>query len=593
MALPTGLRPRSAQQRLALAHTVVNAPRAIAVLGDEDGWICAQLRIAGRLPIWRSAGPREAAEAVLARLGLPGLAPDDTEPDALLHADFRLETLRKSAWQPLPAVDGPLVSILICTYNRKDLLPQAIASARAQRWPCEILVVNDGSTDGTAELLDRTPGIRVFHKPNGGKPTALNLALQEMHGEALLVLDDDDLLLPGALHVLGRALFDHPELSAVWADTTVFRPHDGSIEKEHVALRGPGEMARGSSLYKVPSMPGATLVSASAQRAAGPYDLRLFRGQDIDMFQRLAATGPIESLPFCTFLYRSHDGLRGPKGAQWRLSDGDTHRQKFLSFVQPVFRERWEHAAPATRGAGFDWALGLVSRELFDEARLEVVRWPGPYDVRESIIRTRAGVPTTPDPCGEALLVVDDGDAGALEATLRQHARDPETAVPRAVEGTIFVPRDPFEAISLEWPGHYTARSTLAGATQHAGPWHLRWTSAPDWAPPPVQHRAWLPDVPAREALILLAAAWDLELPARTRGGLPDVVPDALARAARDTRSWLREGDPGRALTCAMVLVEGLPGWVGTWTLAAEALRAAGSEADARSCDAQGAALLG
>ena len=70
------------------------------------------------------------------------------------------------------AAVGTLVSILICTYNRVSLLPKALDSALMQNWPVEIIVVDDGSDDGTREWLSEQSGIRVIHQPqNGGKCT--------------------------------------------------------------------------------------------------------------------------------------------------------------------------------------------------------------------------------------------------------------------------------------------------------------------------------------------------------------------------------------------------------------------------------------
>ncbi|HKT22683.1 MAG TPA: glycosyltransferase, partial [Nitrososphaerales archaeon] len=89
-----------------------------------------------------------------------------------------------------------MVTILITTYNRAGYLPQCIDSALAQDHPSfEVMVVDDGSTDGTAEVCKRYgKRIRYFWKPNGGAPSALNFGIQRMRGEWLKVLDSDDLL---------------------------------------------------------------------------------------------------------------------------------------------------------------------------------------------------------------------------------------------------------------------------------------------------------------------------------------------------------------------------------------------------------------
>lgn len=94
----------------------------------------------------------------------------------------------------------PLVSIIIPVYNGARYLREAIDSALAQTWPCcEVLVINDGSTDaGATEAIARSYGerIRYFAKPNGGVASALNLGIAQMRGEFFSWLSHDDVYLP-------------------------------------------------------------------------------------------------------------------------------------------------------------------------------------------------------------------------------------------------------------------------------------------------------------------------------------------------------------------------------------------------------------
>ena len=85
-------------------------------------------------------------------------------------------------------------SILIPTFNRADLLDQAIQSALAQTYRnCEILVIDDGSTDATPDVVSRYGSAIKYHRQgNQGKSAALNLGITKAEGDALIVLDDDD-----------------------------------------------------------------------------------------------------------------------------------------------------------------------------------------------------------------------------------------------------------------------------------------------------------------------------------------------------------------------------------------------------------------
>lgn len=95
-----------------------------------------------------------------------------------------------------------VVTAVITTYNRRHTVPVAIDSALAQEGPpMEILVVDDGSTDGSAEELARRycdqPAIRVIRRENGGPAAARNAGISEACGEFLALLDSDDVWLPG------------------------------------------------------------------------------------------------------------------------------------------------------------------------------------------------------------------------------------------------------------------------------------------------------------------------------------------------------------------------------------------------------------
>ena len=93
---------------------------------------------------------------------------------------------------------SPLVSIIIPTYNRAALLKKALASARKQTYPnTEIIVVNDGSTDNTDEVLaPYMDDIIYIKQENQGLPTTKNVGLSRASGEFIAILDDDDLFLP-------------------------------------------------------------------------------------------------------------------------------------------------------------------------------------------------------------------------------------------------------------------------------------------------------------------------------------------------------------------------------------------------------------
>ena len=97
--------------------------------------------------------------------------------------------------------ENPLITVIIPIYNIMDCLERCVNSVCAQTYRnLEILLVDDGSTDGTGALCDRLAEgdgrIRVFHKENGGSSSARNLGLQQARGEYVGFVDSDDFIEP-------------------------------------------------------------------------------------------------------------------------------------------------------------------------------------------------------------------------------------------------------------------------------------------------------------------------------------------------------------------------------------------------------------
>src|SRR5437867_4724210 len=104
----------------------------------------------------------------------------------------------------------PFVSVLIDTYNHERFIEQAIVSVLEQDFPAadrEIIVVDDGSTDGTPEIVKKfEPRVRLLRKENGGQASAFNAGIPECQGEIVAFLDGDDWWAPNKLTCVTGAL---------------------------------------------------------------------------------------------------------------------------------------------------------------------------------------------------------------------------------------------------------------------------------------------------------------------------------------------------------------------------------------------------
>lgn len=107
-----------------------------------------------------------------------------------------------------------LISVIVPVYNIKEYLPRCVASICAQTYrKLEIILVDDGSTDGTGRLCDelakKDERIRVFHKENGGSSSARNLGIEKAEGSYLGFVDSDDYIEPDMYERLLKVLIEH------------------------------------------------------------------------------------------------------------------------------------------------------------------------------------------------------------------------------------------------------------------------------------------------------------------------------------------------------------------------------------------------
>jgi len=119
----------------------------------------------------------------------------------------------------------PIVSVIIPCYNHGQFLGDAITSAQRQQGvACEIIVVDDGSTDDTGRVAAGFPGVRYVRQRNAGLSAARNTGLVAATGPYLVFLDADDRLLPGALAAGVSALTRAPDAAfAYGGDVNVDR----------------------------------------------------------------------------------------------------------------------------------------------------------------------------------------------------------------------------------------------------------------------------------------------------------------------------------------------------------------------------------
>jgi hypothetical protein len=189
---------------------------------------------------WRYDGPElaPAAEWLKTRQQADGSWPAETyytggpkhvtrwgSPEVSTSFCVRALALGARPASPPTTAERPLVSVLIPTWERAEMVAQAIDSVLAQDYgPIEVIVVDDGSTDATPELLQDRPEIRFVTKEHAGPAAARNLALELASGEIIASLDADDLWDPDFVSAGVDALITH-DLDLVFSNWIVEHEH--------------------------------------------------------------------------------------------------------------------------------------------------------------------------------------------------------------------------------------------------------------------------------------------------------------------------------------------------------------------------------
>jgi glycosyltransferase involved in cell wall biosynthesis len=221
-----------------------------------------------------------------------------------------------------------LVSVIIPAYNRVDYIEQAVASALAQSYPSvEVIVVDDGSTDGTYQLLEQRFGnaIRLMTHPgheNRGQSASINLGLAHAAGEYIAILDSDDYFSERKFSVLIPVLESKPEVGLVYSNGKAVDGHGRELYpiygSAHVETNDPNTLLLDCYLL----LPQNAVVRRSLYERAGNFEEHFRAAQDHDMVLRLAEITRMTYVPDYLFFYRRHAGSISQNGAERRWRNG-------------------------------------------------------------------------------------------------------------------------------------------------------------------------------------------------------------------------------------------------------------------------------
>jgi glycosyltransferase involved in cell wall biosynthesis len=236
---------------------------------------------------------------------------------------------------------GLETTVIVPTFDRAELLRDSLGSVLSQsRPPAEVIVIDDGSSDGTPDVA-RSFGrdVRYIRQENAGKAAALNRAMGAARNPLIWIVDDDDIACPGALETLTELLRRAPHAGFSYGRHTRFR--DAPDGTRHILGTGywrdcdPSEFLVATLQDFFVHQP-AMLVRRSLYEAAGPFDVTLPRSQDYRMLIELARRGACVSTSDVVFLQRQHGGDRGVAGKRFRAGDADA---KWIEMDRRIFED--------------------------------------------------------------------------------------------------------------------------------------------------------------------------------------------------------------------------------------------------------------
>lgn len=278
----------------------------------------------------------------------------------------------------------PRVSVVIPTYNHRAYVSATLESVFAQTFEdYEIIVINDGSPDDTAVVLEPWVDdgrIRYLEQANAGQSATRNRGIAEARGEFIALLDDDDLWPADKLAWQVAALLEHP----AWVMVSGLCGHleaDGARREPSgntgaVRMQSVVSMFEGSAI----NSPGQVLIRRAALEAVGGFDPAIWGSDDLDLWMRLAAHGPAAQISRCALYYRLH-ASNASRAAGRMFWNGARTLRKNLPLVPPARRRRalrdalrdlYLYSGTRVVQAGWDGGVGALWSALLVVAYLAV-----------------------------------------------------------------------------------------------------------------------------------------------------------------------------------------------------------------------------
>lgn len=360
-------------------------------------------------------------------------------------------------------VTEPLVSIIIPTYNQERYLPFTIRSVMAQTYRnWEVIIVDDGSTDGTSVLAARlvAPNVRYVCQENAGPAVARNAGIQVAQGEYLVFLDADDELSPPFLEISVGVLQKNPSLGGVYCRNYFIDENGTVLPQRGGSIVAPADF-QSRLLVGGFFASHAVVVRTGVATEAGLFDPIIGPNEDWDFWLRVAAVCEMQGIPEFLVSYRVYSRESSMSSRSSNVSGAHESGIRILdrhfgpSDANPV---TWSDPRRRAYGSSFrTTAYRYMGQSLPDEAwrhlEMAVSIWPDLLGELDTFFEMALGDQPR-GYRGEARLV--NIDANGAEMLRRMDA--------------LFASADP-PVLALKGPAYGNAYLALAMLSDQAGDW--------------------------------------------------------------------------------------------------------------------------
>jgi glycosyltransferase involved in cell wall biosynthesis len=257
------------------------------------------------------------------------------------------------------------IAVIIPAYNSTPYLRETLQSVFNQTHPPdEILVIDDGSTDGTPALAESFgPKVRVFYRSQQRQASNRNFGAEQTSCEWLAFLDHDDLWEPNKLERQMEELSRHPDADLCYTARVNFVQDGDTFRRGKIISVPPAQDIQRSLYVNTTFMPGSVLIRRSAYLAAGGFDPNLKLVEDWDLWLRLLHRGiSFAACPEPLLLHRIHANMQSKNAMDALAEVKHIYRRHVLPHLSPT--TRWiKHQISQS---GQESAAAYILREVND-----------------------------------------------------------------------------------------------------------------------------------------------------------------------------------------------------------------------------------